>query len=52
MPRLQAYADQLIFEGKTGHTAPEGGLDGQGHKIGHSESRFRLKLLAGTDLSD
>lgn len=48
---LQPYADQLIFEGKSGHTAPERETAGQGLKNGHSESRFRLKLVAGTDLS-
>ncbi|MEO7691741.1 MAG: site-specific integrase [Sphingomonas sp.] len=49
---LQPYADQLIFEAKTGHTAASAPVPCQGHKNGHTESPFRLKLVAGTDLSN
>lgn len=49
---LAPYADQLIFEGKTGHSPPSGERSCQGHKSGHSEGRPRLKLVAGTDVSD
>ncbi|MEO7690776.1 MAG: hypothetical protein ABIS51_15950, partial [Sphingomonas sp.] len=48
---LQPYADQLIFEAKTGHSAPSAPVPCQGHKNGQSESPFKLKLVAGTDLS-
>ena len=49
---LQPFADQLIFEGKSGHTAPSENVPRQGHKIGHSEGRSRLKLVAGTNLNE
>ena len=48
---LQPYADQLIFESKSGHTGPSGEKAGQGPKKGHSEGPFRLTLVAGTDVS-
>jgi integrase len=48
---LAPYADQLIFEGKTGHTSPSEKMPRQGPKNGHSEGRPRLKLVAGTDVS-
>lgn len=47
---LQPSADQLLFEGKSGHIGPLGEGPGRGHNTGHSESPFRLKLVAGTDL--
>ncbi|WP_167072453.1 tyrosine-type recombinase/integrase [Sphingomonas vulcanisoli] len=48
---LQPYADQLIFEGQTGHSRRREEMPRQGHKSGHSDSPVRLKLVAGTDLS-
>jgi integrase len=48
---LQPFADQLIFEGETGHSRPSEEGSGQGHKSGHSAGRPRLRLVAGTDVS-
>jgi integrase len=48
---LAPYADQLIFEGKMGHTRPLGDPPVAGHKNGHSGSPTRLRLVAGTDVS-
>ncbi len=48
---LQPYADLLIFEGKSGHTAPERESPGRGHKTGHSTSPFRPRLLGGAELN-
>jgi integrase len=49
---LAPYADQLTFEvtPKSGGEPPFAVSPG-GHKNGHSSSRARLKLVAGTDLS-
>jgi integrase len=48
---LAPYADQLIFEGKSGHTETRANPPRPEHKNGHSAEPFRLKLAAGTDLS-
>jgi integrase len=48
---LQPYADQLIFEGKTGHTSPLGERPCQGPKSGHTWSQKGLRLVGGTDVS-
>jgi len=49
---LQPCADQLIIP-VTQDTAPKcpERLNSPGHKIGHSESRPRLRLVAGLDIS-
>ncbi len=46
---LQPYADLLIFEGKSGDTAPEREGPGPGHKTGHSTSSFQPRLVGGTE---
>jgi integrase len=49
---LAPYADQLIFPGTPVTSAKSSEtLEGPSHKNGHSDSRPRLKLVAGIDLS-
>jgi hypothetical protein len=48
---LQPYADRPILEGKTGHTALKEERSRRVHRRWHSDSRPRLQLVAGTDLS-
>ena len=49
---LAPYADQLTFEVTSGNGGqPPFAVLPEGHKKGHSGSRPRLKLVAGTDLS-
>jgi integrase len=50
---LQPYADQLIFPVTPENPQePQKAAEPAGHKNGHSDSRQRLKLVAGTGLSD
>lgn len=49
---LAPYADQLIFPVTAGPGDPPGPAAGtEGHKIGHSRGRPRLRLVAGTGLT-
>ncbi len=42
---LQPFADQLIFEAKTGHTSPSAEIPCQGPKKGHTSGRPRLYVV-------